>query len=443
MTGSQTLLARTVLGTVAAVASVALTASSRLQGLSRERFDRATVTAFAVSRLGLFLVLFVWLGVTPRGDVPAYYFQQAQFILQHQLPYRDFLSSYAPLHPYLDAGLLLLWYTSLSLMLFAVLAELLILPVWFQVGRTFLPEAEVRTAALLYLASPISLQFVAVDGQDNVVIALLIALSLLFLLRGRSMLSGAALGLSIAAIKFLPLLYAPVFFFSSPRRWRWAAGTTGVVALVYGRFLLGHAPILQPLSAEGDLRSAGDLPYLIEAIFGISFPVRLPDLLLLSALIAVFVLIARASRDASLAARLRAITFGISALTLLVLLLSKKSWPPYMMLSLFPICVLPATGARRWLRVGAFVLFSLVALTESSIWTSSLDQISSADFHAALGAHDPRALLFLGLELLLNGGYAWLFVESLRQIVLPPAWQISKDPARFAAATASQPVRAL
>src|ERR1700686_3147052 len=182
MTGTQTLLARIALGTIAAVASAALTSSSRLLGLPRERFDRATVAAFAVIRLSFFFVLFVWLGAPPRGDVPAYYFQQAQFILRRQVPYRDFLSSYAPLHPYLDAALLLLWHTPLSLMLFAVLAELLILPVWFQVGRTFLSESEVRIAALLYLASPISLQFVAVDGQDNVVIALLLALSLLLTL---------------------------------------------------------------------------------------------------------------------------------------------------------------------------------------------------------------------------------------------------------------------
>ncbi|HWZ50907.1 MAG TPA: glycosyltransferase 87 family protein [Granulicella sp.] len=420
MTGSQTLLARTALGTIAAVASVALTSSSRLRGLSRERFDRATVTAFAVSRLVFFFVLFVWFGATPRGDVPAYYLQQAQFILQGQLPYRDFLSSYAPLHPYLDAALLLLWHTPLSLMLFAVLAELLILPVWFQVGRTFLSESEVRIAALLYLASPISLQFVAVDGQDNVVIALLLALSLLLILRGRNRLSGAALGLSIAAIKFLPLLYAPAFFLASRRRWRWAAGAAGVVALVYGGFLLRHAPILQPLSAEGDLRSAGDLPYLMEAIFGVSIPVRLPDLLVLLVLIAVFALVARASHNAPPPARIRAISFGISALTLEVLLLSKKSWPPYLMLSLFPICALAAAGSRSRLRVGAFAVFSLVAVIEHSVWSSWLEQFSSTAFRSALLAHNPQALLFLGLQLLLISGYAWLLMESIHRLAAVP-----------------------
>jgi hypothetical protein len=417
MTGSQTLLARTALGVVAALGSILLTSSRRLRALPRGRFDRITIAAFAVSRLGLFFALFLWFGATPRGDVPAYYLDQAQQVLRHKLPYRDFSSSYAPLHPYVDAGLFLLWHTPLSFMLFAVIAEVLLLPLWLRVSRTFLPEPEVRLAALLYLASPISLQFVAVDGQDNVVIALLVALALLLGLRGRNVLSGAVFGLSIAAIKFLPLLYAPAFFLASPRRWRWAAGAATVVAVVYGGFLLRHAPILQPLAAEGDLRSAGDLPYLLEAIFGVSIPARLADLLLLVVLLFLFVRIARGSYQAPLALRMRAITFGVSALTLAVLLLSKKSWPPYLMLSLFPICLLPAAGARSRLRVVGFALFSLVAVTEHSVWASSLQQFSSAAFHSALGRHDPEALLFLVLELLLTGGYAWLLAESAYRIV--------------------------
>jgi Glycosyltransferase family 87 len=418
MTGSQTLLARTALGAVAALGSILLTSSRRLRALPREKFDRITVGAFAISRLGLFCALFLWLGAAPRGDVPAYYLDQARQVLRHKLPYRDFPSSYAPLHPYLDAGLFLLWHTPLALMLFAVLVEVLQLPVWLRVSRTFLPEPEVRVAALLYLASPISLQFVAVDGQDNVVIALLVALALLLVLRGRNLLSGVALGLSIAAIKFLPLLYAPAFFLASPRRWRWAAGAAAVVMVVYGGFLLRHAPILQPLAAEGDLRSAGDLPYLMEAIFGVSIPVRLADSLLLVVLFAIFLLIARVSYRAPIDLRMRAITFGVSALTLAVLLLSKKSWPPYLMLSLFPICLLPAAGARSQLRIAGFALFSLVAVTEHSVWASSLQQFSSAAFHAALRAHSRQALLFLALEWLLLAGYAWLLVASVRHVMV-------------------------
>jgi hypothetical protein len=417
MTGSQTLLARAALGVVAALGSIALVRVRSLQEWSRPRFDRAVWAALVASRLGLFCVLFLWIGAAPRGDVPTFYLDQVREALRHRLPYRDFPSAYAPLHAYLDAGLFGLWHTPLALMLFPVLAEMLLLPLWLRVGRAFLEEREVRIASLLYIGSPISLQFVAVDGQDNVVIALLIAIALWFLLRGRAALSGAALGLSIVTFKFLPLLYAPVFFLSSPRRWRWAAGGGAVVLAIYGWLLLEGAPILQPLAAEGGLRSAGDLPYLVETLSGLSLPGRFWDLLLLLALFVLLAALAGVARGASQAARLRVVVFGVSAVTLLVLLLSKKSWPPYLMLSLFPICLLPASVARRRVRMPAFALFSVVAVTEHSVWASWFSQFSSGALHAALLQRNAPAWFFFILELLLLAGYAWLFLESANQIV--------------------------
>ena len=423
MTGSQTLLARAALGVVAALGSLALVSFRPFQQRSRSSFDRAVVTAFVVSRLGFFCVLFLWIGAAPRGDVPAYYLDQVREVLQHKLPYRDFHSSYAPLHAYLDAGLFRLWQSPLALMLFPVLAEILMLPLWLRVGRRFLAESEVRIAALLYLGSPISLQFVAVDGQDNVAIALLIAIALLLLLRGRTVLSGAAWGLSVVTFKFLPLLYAPVFFLASPRRWRWAAGGAAVVSAIYGWLLLEHAPILQPLAEEGNLRSAGDLPYLVEAVLGVSFPGRFWDLLLLLALLVLLAALAGVVREASPAVRVRAITFGISAATLLVLLLSKKSWPPYLMLSLFPICLLPASVAYSRRRLGSFALFSVVAVTEHSVWANCFAQFSASALHTSLRQGNAAAWFFFILELLLLAGYAWLLLESVSQIVasLEPA----------------------
>jgi hypothetical protein len=417
MTGSQTLLARAALGVVAAFGSVLLVSFKPLQEWPRRSFDRIVIAALIVSRLGLFCVLFLWLGAAPRGDVPSFYLNQVQEVMQHKLPYRDFPSAYAPLHAYLDAGLFRLWHTPLALMLFPVFAELLLLPLWLRVGRAFLAESEVRAAALLYLASPISLQFVAVDGQDNVVIALLIVAALLQVVRGRTALSGAAIGLSIVTFKFLPLLYCPLFFLACLRRWRWAIGAAAVVLPVYGWLLFAHAPILQPLAAEGELRSAGDLPYLVEAVSGLTLPGRFWDLLLLLALLGLFAAVARAARDAPPAVCLRAITFGVCAVTLAVLLLSKKSWPPYLMLSLFQICLLPASGARSRLRITTFALFGVVAVTEHSVWASGFAQFSASEFHAALQQGSAPAWLFFILELLLLAGYACLLRGSVRLVL--------------------------
>ncbi len=420
MTGQQTLVARIALGVVAGAFSVCLSLWPYLQALSKRRFDQILFAAFAVSRLGLFALIFLVFRVAPRGDVLGYYFPQAEEVLRHLLPYRDFISSYAPLHPYLDAALIYAWHTPLAIMLFSVLVELLLLPLWMHAGRAFLPESELRVASLLYFASSGSLQFVAIDGQDNVVIAVLIALAMVLVLRSRLLAAGATLGASVAAIKFLPLIYAPVFFVAIPKRWRLLLGAVLLCGVVYGGFALLHAPIFEPLAAEGDLRSAGDLPYVLEAIFGVALPVRLTDGVLLSALAAIFVCVARAAYRRPVEKRLRALTFGMAAVTLAFLVLSKKSWPPYLMLALFPICLLvwvkSATRLINALRVAGFALFGLVSVAEHSYWSSMFAQFSALEFHHQLLSGYGEAWLLFSVELLLVGGYLWLLLEAVRRL---------------------------
>jgi hypothetical protein len=413
MTGTQTLMARVGLGAAAAVAGFMLVSLRRLRDLPCARFDRLLFAAFAASRLGLFAAVFVVLKIAPRGDTPAYYFGQAEMVLRGLVPYRDFVSSYAPLHPYLDAGMVLAWHSPLAIMLASVLAELLLLPIWLRAGREFLAEDSLRVAALLYLTSPLSVQFVAIDGQDNVVIAVLLGLAVWLLLRSRAFGAGVAFGASVAGIKFLPLLYAPAFFLATPRRWRLTAGALAVMATVYGGFALFHVPVMGAVAAEADLRSAGDLPYLFEGITGLTLPARLTDAVLLLVLMGIFALLARAVRGVSTQERARLVTFGMAALTLALLLLSKKSWPPYLMLALFPICLVAGVSRSR---VAAFSVFSVVAVAEHSYWASFLAQYSSGEFHRALFRGEPSAMLWLAVEIALVGGYGWLLWDALGRV---------------------------
>jgi hypothetical protein len=419
MTGEQTLLARATLGLAAGGITVWLGSSRRLRSPPRQRFDRTLYTAFAASRLGIFALVFLALRTVPRGDVPAYYFDQAVRVLAGQLPYRDFVSSYAPLHPYFDAGLISVWHSPLAIMLASVLAELLLLPIWMRLGREFLPEDTVRLASLLYLASPVSLQFVTIDGQDNVVIAVLVAAAMLLVWRSRPVAAGAVFGASVAGVKFLPLLYAPAIFAAVSRRWRVVLGAVLVCGAAYGGFALLHLPVLQPLFAEGDLRSAGDLPYLIEAVFGVTLPARLTDGCLLLVLAGVFVCVGRVASGGGNVVRMRALTYGMASVTLALLVLSKKSWPPYLMLALFPVCL--AAGDRasergRGLRTALFALFGFVAVVEHSYWASLFLQMPSAEFHRSLVAGRHDAWTLLAVEVLLVAGYAWLFWEAMRGV---------------------------
>ncbi len=418
MTGSQTLIARAALAVIAGTASLAAT-NSRFAALPNRRFDRLVLAAFIISRLGLYLTVFFILHIPPRGDITAFYWNEAKAVLHHLVPYSGFQSSYAPLHSFLDAAVIRLWYSPLALILLAICVEAFVLPLWFRVGRLVASESEVRIGSLLYLTSVISLQFVTIDGQDNVFIAVLLVLALLLIRHRLNFASGVAAGIGPVAVKFLPLVFAPAFFFAVSRRWRWLAGFTTVVALVYGICVIRNIPILQPLALEGEFKSAGNIPYVIESVSGIIFPPRLWDFIVLVVLGIIFALVAKVARHADSVERLRILTFAVPAIVFALLLFSKKSWPPYLLFCLFPICLLVAAGGKR--RVVAFALFSFVAVIVHSYWASVLGQINAPELHRGLLALERRCLILLALNFLLLAGYMWLLTLSLRHISAGPA----------------------
>ncbi|WP_035349510.1 hypothetical protein [Edaphobacter aggregans] len=435
MTGQQTLIARAALGVLAGASSFAALSSPRLQRLTAPRFDRVVTAAFLVSRLGLFSIIFLVFRLTPRGDIPAYYWTEARNVQEGLLPYRDFASSYAPLHPYLDSLTIALWHTPLVIILLAILIEAALLPLWLRFGRTLLAEQQLRTGALLYLASAVSLQFVTIDGQDTVIIGVLLTLALYHLAKQRTLFSGASVGTAVAAIKFLPLIYAPAFFLAIPRRWRWAAGFLLPVLAVYGAFTAMRLPIFTPLRLEGNIKSAGNLPFLVESVFGVTLPSRLWDALLLAVFAGIFLVVVRASRNSGAPARLRVIAFATAAVTLALLLFSKKSWPPYLMLSFFPICLL--VDVRRRVQTLGFVFFSLVAVIEHSYWASLLHELTAQELHQGLLSGQPTYLVFLGLQILLAAGYGWLLAASVGRIASSPEATLPTETAPEPLAAAS------
>jgi hypothetical protein len=416
MTGTQTLIARGALGVLAAATGSLAIAMRRFQEGTPQIFNRYAMGAFAVSRLGIYFLTFFILRISPRGDIPSYYFPEAQAALRGQLPYRDFASSYAPMHSYLDALVLLVWNSPLAIILFSILAEMLLLWVWLPLARTFLPEQRVRTAAILYLASPISMQFVAIDGQDNVIIALLLATAMLLLYQKREAASGVLAASGIVLIKFLPLLYMPAFFLAATRRVRWFIGCAATLLIGYGVFAALHLPLLNPVLGEGHQLSAGNLPFLIESVFGITLPLAALDALLVIALLSVIAMVAHALHRADLPVRIGVLAFATAALTLTLELFAKKSWPPYLLLALFPICLAVSVRPHAKLRIAAFCLFSIIAVVEHSYWASILRLPGAQAVHHLLTTGQHSAWILLLLQLLLLAGYFWLLWEAIHQI---------------------------
>ena len=430
MTGIQSLEARTALGSIFASASYILGSSRWIHRGKQQSFDRAVNLAFIASRVGLYIFVYFILHLAVRGDVPTFYVEPARAALQGALPYIGYSTSYAPLHATLDAGLLLLWNSPHVIILFAIVAECFVLPVWMRASRLFLPEETVRIAAVLYLCSAMSVQFVAIDGQDNAVLEVLLGLSLLLLARYRALLSGAVLAAGAVIIKFLPLLFAPAFFLVAARRLRWLAGFAIVLIVGYGYFVLRHVPILFPFRLEHGSRTASDLPYVIEAIVNHTPPNIAEDLTFGIALLIILALLARVGfRRPTREVALCAITFGCAALNLALLFFSRKSWPDYIILTLFPLGLLFGEGGYRRLRIACFAAFNVIAVTTHSIWATVFSQFLAEPFHHALARRQPMAWVFLITQILLIAGYAWLLVESIDTMLTPiPAEFVTASP---------------
>jgi hypothetical protein len=417
MTGIQSLEARTALGAVFAAAGFVLASGRRIQNVAQKSFDRAVNVAFVGSRLALYILIFFVLHLAVRGDVPTFYVLPAQAALQHKLPYIDYPTSYAPLHATLDAGLLLLWNSPRVIILFAMVMEWFLLPVWLRVSRLFLSEENVRIGAVLYLCSAMSVIFVTTDGQDNVVLAVLLGGALLLLARYRALLSGAMLAAGAVVIKFLPLLFAPAFFFVSSRRWRWLTGFAIVLVVGYGYFALRHVPILFPFYFEHTSRTASDLPYVVEAIMNYTPPDIVEDVIFGGVLLYILALLAGIGiRRPGRATAIAAITFACVALNIALVLLSRKSWPDYVMLTLFPLGLLMGRGGHRRLRLALFAVFNVIAVTTHSIWATVFGQFLAGPLHEALKVGRPMAWVFLVTQIVLVAGYAWLLIEGVQAI---------------------------
>jgi hypothetical protein len=387
----------------------------RLVSVSQRRFDISYLVLFAFVRILLFCVVFSILHLAPRGDVVGYYYPEAQSALHGGLAYRDFTSSYAPLFSYVCAALLRLIDSPLALIAFAIVLDVFAVPIWFAAIRPACEETVFRRGALLYLLQPLMLLNVAVDGGNNIWIALTIAAAMLYLVRSRDALSGMSYATSLIVVKFLPIIFAPLLFLSARRRLLWTAGFLLPSATVFGAFAAAHANILQPLQQEGNQELGGSLPLLVSYLTGFDIPGRLADSITVLALIGCTLACWRVTQIEGYA-RGWATGMGLLLLTLATLMLSKKSWTIYIIMVMFLLCQLIV-------RYGYFArllycLFSFLLIVEPSFL---FDRVGShhLPIHAMLlrGYGDAWLLMLMYLlELICCSWFAWLAIREVRRL---------------------------
>ena len=141
--------------------------SGKLLSWKDNEFDRYLIALYAGSHFLIFFTAFFLLHQKPWTDLPAFYVPEAHAVMRGLVPYRDFDSSYAPLNPYLDALVLKLRDSPLSILFFQIVCDILSVPFWIRFLRRCMHESTVRKTAMLYLVQPLVAWQICIDGKNQ------------------------------------------------------------------------------------------------------------------------------------------------------------------------------------------------------------------------------------------------------------------------------------
>ena len=384
--------------------------------LTSRAHDIVMICIVIFSRLAIFFILFLCFRVPPQSDVTVYY-REAVAALGGGVPLVSIPTAYGPLFDEIAALVVFVWDSPVALVFVVVLLEIASFPLWLRVGRAAFTEIETRRAAALYALNPLAISTVVIAGQNHVGISFFLAIAFLGLLRDRDGLSGACVGLSIIAIKFLSLLFAPVLFLAARRRVAWATSFLVFPVAGYGFVALAGAHPSNQIAFHAYYSSSGNLPFLLSAV-GLTF--AQPQQRLIADVVAFAILCA-----AFLAALWR---FGFPPnasravlmcgfVLLVTLIVSKKAFGSYLIVALFPICLIVARQERFPAAVIGFLLILALATLEPSLWfrwmrENQLDVLMKQSLPSDMVWS--KVMLFFFCDLVLVGGYVWLSTMAWR-----------------------------
>jgi len=118
--------------------------SGKLAEWTERQFDLYFIALYAACHFLFFFTAFFILHQKPWADLIFVYVPQAHAVMHGLFPYRDFPSSYAPLNPYLDALILKVHDSALSILFFQIVCDILSVPFWIRFLRRFMNERTVR-----------------------------------------------------------------------------------------------------------------------------------------------------------------------------------------------------------------------------------------------------------------------------------------------------------
>ncbi len=395
--------------------------SGKLLGWSDKQFDRNLIALYAVSRFLVSIAAFFVLHQKPWADLVTFYVPQAHAVMQGLVPYRDFPSSYAPLNPYIDALLLRLHDSPLSILVFQIVCDIASVPFWIRFLRRCVNEATVRKAALLYLVQPLVIWEICLDGKNQGLISLLLAISFCAVAR-KEIVSGVSLSLTWILVKILPLMFVPTLFMGSRKRMRWLLSVAVPSVMVYGAFIMANADVTAAVRKESSLATPQNLPYLFGALTGHDLPGSLLGLLSLVVVVSAPVVTIRVQlRMEDDRPRLWTMALSAELILLAVMLMNRKSDTSYLGMCFFLLCAFASFDADRGRRAmsGLYALLSLLALPITSFWYWPLNRESATLLHALWLSGSRNAWIMMVMQVLLAASYLGLALGILRTVGEP------------------------
>jgi hypothetical protein len=393
------------------------------------KFDRIFIAFYAASHFLIFFVAFFVLHQKPWADLIGFYVPQAHAVMHGLMPYRDFVSSYAPLNPYLDAALLRLHDSPLSILVFQIVCDVLSVPFWIRFLRRFLREATVRKAALLYFAQPLVAWEICLDGKNQGLIALLLGISFWAIAR-REILSAISLSASWILVKFLPLMFVPFLFVGARKRILWLLTAMVPTVFVYGAFVLMRADVTAGVRTESSIATPQNLPYLFGMLTGYNLPGIVLALLSLVAVVTALVVgIGAQLRAKTEPAKLWKMALGAQLILLSIMIVNKKSDTSYLGMCFFLLCAFVAFDADRSRRAmsGLYAVLSFLALPIVSFWYWPLTREPATQLHAMWLSGNRNAWIMFVMQVLLVVSYAGLALGIVRGLREPSDGLLLKE----------------
>ncbi len=329
-----------------------------------ERFLKfGTVIGIFGKLAGVIIIYKFYPFLNQGSDAALYYFPQVQKVLAGKIPYIDFQTSYSIFFPFFFAPFVAIWHSVGAIVFVMVVIESLMMALYLWFG--YKSGISIRWhVAFLYTFCPISVYWI-MTGYNSIIIAFIALTALVLAEYNKDYFSGIIMAFGFLITKFLIVLTLPAVIFIRNKNLLKRILPLLLLTLILLVLMITGIDFLYPLKHEATRSTNGNLFFLISTVIpGIRDSILwniLPVIIFAAAIIPMFIIFVKTinenpdySFDISLA--------FISVTILLFMIISKKTYPFYLQMSLLFI-IHTIAKSRKYLTVSVLIIIFLGSIT--------------------------------------------------------------------------------